>query len=241
MPEDEFRSLGDRLLTAGIAPRHVRRLVVELTGHYESLIEEEMARGQPIELARSVARNRLGTDDEIAKKVLEEPALKSWGARWPLTICGLLPVLGFAASAVAILAALAATFAIGNRWHAAWATDASGIALFVRHGTEGMAWLIMYGLPVLWSWTLAQYAVTRRLRTLWPLTGFVMTAALGAATNVGVVWPRPGVQGQLSGGVGLSTGWDAMTAFGTRWLITFTLALGVYYLMSQRSEVRHRA
>ena len=40
MPEGEFRSLGERLLSAGIAPRHVRRLVMELASHHKSLVEE---------------------------------------------------------------------------------------------------------------------------------------------------------------------------------------------------------
>ena len=241
MSEDKFRSLGERLLSAGVAPRHVRRLLMELASHYQSLVEEEMARGQPVELARSVARDRLGTDDDIARKVLEEPGLRSWGARWPLTICGLAPLLGLAASAVAILATLAAAFEITNRLHTAWATDTSDIALWMRHGTEGIGWLIMYGLPVLWSWALAQYAATRRLRSLWPLTGFAMTAALGAATNVTVIWPGPGVRGLLSGGLGFSTSWDALTRFGTRSLITLMLAIGVYYLMGSRSRVGHHA
>jgi hypothetical protein len=214
---------------------------MELASHYESLVEEEIARGQPSELAQSMARNRLGTDDEIASKMLEEPGFLSWGARWPFTICGLAPLLGLAASAVAILAALAVAFEISHRLPTAWATDTSGVALWVRHGTEGTGWLIMYGLPVLWSWALAQYAATRRLRRLWPLTGFVMTAALGAATNVSVIWPRPGVRGRLTGGLGFSTSWDAMTTFGTRWLITLILAIGVYYLISQRSRVRDYA
>ena len=241
MPEGEFRSLGERLLSAGIAPRHVRRLVMELASHHESLVEEEVGRGQPIEVARSVARDRLGTDDEIVRKVLEQPGLRSWGARWPLTICGLAPLLGLAASAVAILATLAAALEINDHMHTGWATDTRGIASWVRHGTEGIGWLIMYGLPVLCSLALAQYAATRRLRRFWPITGFVMTAALGAATNVTVIWPGPGVRGLLSGGLGFSTSWDAMTTFGTRWLITLILAIGVYCLMGHRPRVVHHA
>jgi len=234
MPEDEFRSLGERLLSAGIAPRHVRRLVLELATHYELLIEEEMARGEPLELARNVAHKRLGTDEEIARKVLEQPGLKSWGARWPLAICGLAPVLGLAGSGVAILAVLVAAFEISSRLHTALATDPGNAPLWQRHATEGIGWLIMYGLPVLWSWGLARYAVTRRLPRLWPLIGFAVIAALGAATNVGVIWPRPGVRGQLTGGLGFSTSWGALTTFGTRGLVTVALALGVYYLMSRR-------
>jgi hypothetical protein len=242
MADGDFRLLQERLLSGGVAPRHVGRLVMELASHYELLLEEEMARGQPVEVARSVARNRLGTDDEIAQKVLEQRALRSWGVRWPLGICGLAPVLGLAASAVAVMAALVAAYAIGSHLHAAWTTDASGVPSWARYGTEGIGWLIMYGLPVLWSWALAQYAATRRLRTHWLLTGFTLTAALGAATNVAVIWPRPGVRGALSGGLGLSTSGQAMTTFGMRWLITFALAIGVYYyLMGQRPQAGHRA
>jgi hypothetical protein len=152
-----------------------------------------------------------------------------------------LRLLGLAASAVAILATLSAAFEINNHLHTRWATDTSDIAPWMRHGTEGIGWLIMYGLPVLWSWALAQYAATRRLRRLWPITGFVMTAALGAATNVTVIWPAPGVRGLLSGGLGFSTSWDALTRFGTRWLITLILAIGVYYLMGQRPRVGRHA
>jgi len=80
----------------------------------------------------------------------------------------------------------------------------------------------------------------RRLPRLWPLIGFVVIAAVGAATNVGVIWPRPGVRGQLTGGLGFSTSWDAMTTFGPCGLVTVALALGVYYLMSRRLQADQR-
>jgi hypothetical protein len=241
MPENDFESLGERLLRAGIAPAHVRRLVTELATHYEALVEEETARGKPLELARVAACSRLGTNDEIIKKVLEQPALRSWGARWPVSICGVAPVLGLVASAVTILVVLTAAFESGRRLPMASALEAGGVAPWVRHGTELIGGLVMYGLPVLWTWALAGYGVSRRLGRVRPLTGFILTAALGATTNVGVVWPRPGVRGQLTAGLGFSTSWDGITRFGTRWLITFALALAVYYLIGRRLQGRRHA
>src|SRR5215475_11535275 len=106
MPEKHFEFLTEQLLRAGVAPAHVRRLVTELQSHYESLLEEERARGQPIDVAQELARRKLGADDEIVKRVLEQPALRSWGARWPFRFCGVGPAFAWAASSVAMIAAL---------------------------------------------------------------------------------------------------------------------------------------
>lgn len=233
MPEEDFKSLRERLLRAGIAPAHARRLVTELESHYELLVEEETARGRPLELAQNAARGRLGTNEEIVKKALEQATLKSWGARWPLGMCGVAPVVGLFASSVALLLALVSLFAVGEHLHPTFANRGDPFATWVQQGTGLIRWLILYGLPVLWTWALARYAVTRRLGTLWPLAGFVLTAALGAATNVRVVWPQPGIHGQLSAGVGVVTNRDELMGFGLRWAATLLLALTVYFLMRQ--------
>ena len=52
------------LLRGGIAPRQVERLLLELKAHAAALLDEEIARGQTVEVARAVARSRLGSDDE---------------------------------------------------------------------------------------------------------------------------------------------------------------------------------
>ncbi len=63
MPEREFASLKERLLRGGVAPRQVERLLLELKTHAAALLDDEIARGQPLEAARALARNRLGSDD----------------------------------------------------------------------------------------------------------------------------------------------------------------------------------
>ena len=45
MPQPRFERLSERLLHAGIAPRHVRRYVRELGDHFDDLVREETAGG----------------------------------------------------------------------------------------------------------------------------------------------------------------------------------------------------
>jgi hypothetical protein len=239
MPEKHFESLTEHLLRAGVAPNHVRRLVTELQSHYESLLEDERARGQPVRAAQVLARRKLGADEEIIKRVLEQPGLKSWGARWPFSFCGVGPTLAWAASSVAAIAAL--VLAVRLTGYMSPATRADGVPLWLRHGTELVVWLVIYALPVLWACLLARYAATRRLRFIWPWAGIFLIAVLGATTNFSVDWPHAGAGGRMSGGVGFSTHAGALAIFGLRSLVALLPGVAVYYLMRRRPVERERA
>lgn len=238
MPEMDLRPLGERMLRAGIAPRHVRRLLAELETHYAALVEEELALGQPPAAARSAARARLGSDDDIVNKTREQPSLRSWGARWPLAICGAAPVLGLLASAVLLMLALVAVFSV--------ASPSGTPAPWFRGGTMLVGWSMLYGLPLAWAYAVARYGVARRLPWRWVLIGLILTASAGALTNFAVNWPHPGIQGagvrgQLSAGFGLAGAGPAATWYpaaisATRWLITFVLGLALYVLLRRRLE-----
>lgn len=230
MPESNFGSLGERLLRAGVAPRHVRRLVAELETHYASLVEEESARGQPLALARGTARARLGTDDEIVSKTREQSSLRSWGARWPLAIYAVAPVLGVLGSAALMMIALVAALSL--------ATPQSPPAPWLRIATALAGWLLMYGVPLTWAAVLAHYSVARRLSWHWVVTGLLLTAAAGALTNFSVTWPGPGIRGALSGGVGWRS--DSAVSSGIRWLVTLTAGLAVYLLIRPRRTLVSR-
>jgi len=230
MRDDNFSTLGERLLRAGIAPRHVRRLLDELAAHHALLIEEETGRGQPPDTARSLARERLGTDDEIVARARAQVALRSWGARWPLA-CAIAPFLGMVGSAVLLMASLVLLCSL-----AAAGGDAG---TWLRRGTQFTGWIMMYGLPLVWVYVLARYSVSRRLRWGWPLAGLILTAAAGAGTTFEVVWPHPGVRGQLSGGIGLCL--DGALIFVTRALATLIAGVALYALIRARSEPRTTA
>jgi len=231
MPDSDFGSLAERLLRAGIAPAHARRLVAELETHYASLVEEELARGEPLLAARIAARTRLGSDEDIVSQARKQPSLRSWGARWPLAVCALAPALGSLASAAFLVAALATAFQLKG--------PHGDPGLWARNGTMLLGWSMMYGLPLVWAGMLVRYSVTRRLGWRWPVTGLFLTAASGALTNFSITWPGPGVRGALSAGVGWSS--ESGASLGIRCLVTVALGVAFYRLMRDRPEPRTTA
>ena len=58
-----FNELRERLLRAGVAPRHVRRYLKELADHLADLREEEKVAGRSLQDAESAALARLGSID----------------------------------------------------------------------------------------------------------------------------------------------------------------------------------
>src|ERR1700753_2895211 len=90
--------LSERLLSAGIAPRHVRRYVRELSDHFDDLMREEIANGAGRQLAETCALSRLGNDDALAEAMLSRPELRSLTSRFPWAVFGLGPIVLLAAS-----------------------------------------------------------------------------------------------------------------------------------------------
>jgi len=171
-------------LRGGVAPRQVERLLLELKTHAAALLDEEIARGQPIEAARALARSRLGSDDEILAKALEQRALMSWGARWPVIVCALLPPVGLLALSVGTVSALVGDCRAWTAWNrdpASWGLGvlAVGSPRNIAHRLAGALWI-----PGAVHFLLARYTVTRRLGLAWPLVGVLLTSALGRVDHL---------------------------------------------------------
>src|SRR5215472_6039524 len=81
--QPEFEALRQRLLCAGIAPRHVHRYLAELRDHFDDLVREEIARGKDRSRAEAEARSRLGDDTVLAATMLEQPGMRSFTASYP--------------------------------------------------------------------------------------------------------------------------------------------------------------
>ena len=96
-----FEGLRESLLKGGIAPRHVRRYLAELTEHLDDLTEKQRAQGYDGEDATSRARALLGEDRELAAAMLEQKRFRSITARAPWAIFGILPP--FAATAAMLI------------------------------------------------------------------------------------------------------------------------------------------
>ncbi len=96
MSHRQFDALKERLLRGGIAPRHVRRYLEELSHHFDDLVVEGIAAGHtPIE-AEQAAAIRLGSDDTLAGIMLARPELRSVSAHLPWAVFGLGPIAIFA-------------------------------------------------------------------------------------------------------------------------------------------------
>ena len=88
-----FHELRERLLRAGVAPRHVRRYLTELTDHLADLRAEEERAGRSRADAESAALVRLGGMDDLAKAMIEQRQFRSWSARVPWAVFSLTPLL----------------------------------------------------------------------------------------------------------------------------------------------------
>ena len=94
-PFDELR---EQLLRAGVAPRHVRRYLTELTDHLADLRREEMHSARNAGDAEVEAFARLGNMDDLAKAMIEQRQFQSWCARAPWAMFSLAPTLALAAA-----------------------------------------------------------------------------------------------------------------------------------------------
>ncbi|MGI9236355.1 MAG: hypothetical protein ACR2QZ_03115 [Woeseiaceae bacterium] len=92
MPDRGLDMLRKRLLESGVAPRHVARLVSELSDHYDDLEAEASREGLSTDRASERARDRMGDTNLIARQVLSEPDLRCWFHRFPKVARILLPV-----------------------------------------------------------------------------------------------------------------------------------------------------
>ena len=94
-----FDALEDRLLRGGIAPRHVRRYLRELTEHLADLTQAEAEAGFGADDAAARARAALGPDAELADAMLKQRDFRSLCARFPWLVFGVMPPLALLLSA----------------------------------------------------------------------------------------------------------------------------------------------
>src|SRR6202012_5807404 len=113
MPQPSFDHLSERLLRAGIAPRHVHRYARELSDHFDDLVREGIADGTGRELAETKAASRLGHEDELAHAMLSLPEMRSLTSRYPWAVFGLGPVVLLALGIAATLLVELLLFKIG--------------------------------------------------------------------------------------------------------------------------------
>jgi hypothetical protein len=175
-----FHELRERLLRAGVAPRHVQRYLNELTDHLADLRTEEQRAGRSPADAESAALNRLGVMDELARAMIERGDVQAWSVRAPWATFGLAPI---------ILLAAAYFIALFILW-SGWKLFLPGMdSPFVRVDGFSMFYFavgrwIYYGAPILIGWGIGLLAARQRLRPLWPTVALVVIAWIGGTAQV---------------------------------------------------------
>jgi hypothetical protein len=199
-PEPIFTQLRERLLRAGIAPRHVGRYLSELTDHLADLTVEEQTRGLPVSAAHSAALARLGDTNTLAAAMIAQPRLRSLSVRMPWAVFGLVPLLSLALLWTVSLFLLwfgwqhflpGTVSPFGHRPGPHNLFEASNIYFQLDRA-------LFFAAPVLVGWTAALIAARQRLNPGWPAAGLLLIATLSSTSNVYAVHHNvPGTTGSI--------------------------------------------
>jgi hypothetical protein len=241
-----FDRLAERLLQAGIAPRHVRRYVRELSDHFDDLVREEKAGGASKELAETRALSRLGNDEDLANAMLARPELRSFMSRFPWAVFGIAPL------AIPLLSAVAALYFeiwFINHVHGlfSYLTGQPPGPVTAKLATQ--VWTIyntlaVYGGPLLFAWAFYWLGQRQRMAPAWIVTGVVLICVLGGLQEL-VFYDK----GYVGGGVLIfrsalfyfapRTGWlysphaDFVAEF-THAALNLAITGGIWFLSAKR-------
>src|SRR5579863_5606838 len=163
---EPFELLDERLLRAGVAPRHVKRYLTELSEHLDDLAAEEEILGcSPLE-ARSLAVSRLGDVDTLARAMISRPELRSWAFRAPWAVFVLVPIVAYQAI---IVLAVVATLLIGGPRILSLPTFEQ-----LQHAWAAEEILTFWIAPIAIGCVLTFVAGRQKLRFWWPVLGPVL-------------------------------------------------------------------
>jgi len=210
-----FDRLRERLLTAGVSPRHVRRYMAELSDHFTDLEAEAKSAGHPEPAARAL--ERLGRPDDLAQAMIARTELRSWTARapWAVFLLGP-PLLLVVIDLISILVMIMIVKTVGpqpGQVAPSWLVSLAAAVNFFH----------VYAVPLLLGQIIAIVAMRQRMRPLWPLIGLVAICLIASLNYLHVDVPlAQGQHGEIS--LGASAG--RWTAF--RVAINLALTLPLY-------------
>ena len=180
-----FNELRERLLRAGVAPRHVRRYLAELADHLADLRAEEQRAGRSPADAESAALIHLGAMDDLAKAMTEQRQFRSWCVRAPWAMFGLTPLL-FLAGAYFV-----ACFYLWCGWKMFLPgadTPFVGVPTSPIYGFANLYFqagrFFYFCAPVLVGWGIGLVAARQRLKAVWPTVGLLLIAWMGATAQI---------------------------------------------------------
>lgn len=179
-----FNELRERLLRAGVAPRHVRRYLAELNGHLSDLIAEETSAGRNPNDAQAAALSRLGATEQLASAMISRREFQSWSAKMPWAVFGLAPMFLLAA------AYFAACFYLWCGWNLflPGANTPFGSAGESVYGLSNLYFqagkFFYFSAPVLIGCAISLMAARQRLKIWWPAIALALLASMGATAHI---------------------------------------------------------
>jgi|ERR1035437_7711815 hypothetical protein len=177
-----FNQLRERLLRAGVAPRHVRRYLAELADHLADLKAEEQRAGRSPQEAESAALARLGSMDDLARAMIEQRHFQAWCVRAPWAVFGVVPLLALAG------AWFMALFILWSGWQTFLPGADSPFGAGPVHGLANLYFqagkAIYFFAPFIVGWGIVVIAARQRFKAIWPIMGLVLIAWMGGTGQV---------------------------------------------------------
>jgi hypothetical protein len=198
-----FNELRERLLRAGVAPRHVRRYLTELGDHLADLRAEEEQAGLGRADAEAAALMRLGGIDALAKAMIEQRQLQSWCSRAPWAVFSLGPLFVLAAAYLVAGLILWSGWKIFLPGSETPFVPTEGLSVFYF----ALGRLDYFFAPVLIGWGIGLFAARQRSKAIWPVVGLFLNALIAGAVQFHAFRPHvPGADGQVSVGFTFASG-----------------------------------
>jgi len=233
MLQSRFDELRERLLRAGIAPRHVSRYVSELRDHFDDLVREESASGTSRSVAEAKARARLGSDNDLAETMLARPDLRSLTARYPWAVFGLGPVALVLAALAAILAIEIGVLSLAPAiWPHPTGAERERLVLGVAIWNTAATYIAPLAIAVV----LSVVGLRQRMPAAWVFAGIAIACVLGAFHQI--QFTDDGHHGELSFGSAFLPPFPMGLIVGGfyRAVVTATLAAAIYWFGVRRQN-----
>lgn len=171
--------LAERLLRGGISPRHVRRTLRELRDHRSDIVAGLERQGYDVASCRQQAQQLLGSHEQLAERMLAQPALRSRTRRYAWLLFGVAPFVAVAVLCCALLLAVVA--AIGEP---AKATPEDMPLL--RWSLAAFKAAALWAIPAAVGLVLCRIAAQRRMTSVWPLISFGAVAVVSGLSRMDV-------------------------------------------------------
>ena len=227
--------LKKRLLSGGVAYKHVCRFLREIQDHHADLTESDLRQGKELEEAKLNADLQLGQYEMLANEILTKKELQSLGSRYPKTLMLLTPTLTYVMLFVLVIFGLVVVADTYFPETEAGVTEPVGMVglflsannyLVISSVMSVVRFLMMYLLaPALAIFTL-MYAIRNQVSLMLAGLGAFFLCLLSCGTVLVFIFPDPAA-GVESGQIGASVGYSIREfhgLFDKKVRLLFTLA-----------------